>query len=383
VSNPEVVAFLEDNVPLSHDVEERLLGLGIGCRIFTSRDAFKQSIERGDRYDAVILDWFFEDPTSSIVARLVLEDLRRNRFLPLMIYTEQPDAVEAELPFLPPPFNRAPFFDKETTDPGKLAAELTSWYSASMSARISNVWRDARCQAFEQSLYELDALEGENLYRTLQHILVMDTGAIPDVDQALEFLERYVGRKVVSDPGLRDMLRHELQEALKLSITRKGEREAALIHAHRYIFPADTVARTGDIVEILNGEGQFLSVGVVSTPACDLASPKCFELRIILAEEREVKPGRESEWSLPAVRGRDARTFRSFVLNFHRTLFVRDVSLGTTGQERQGRRIAYEHDFVDAFDRKLRLRPMCRLDDPYRSDLLQRYSAHASRVGTP
>lgn len=383
MSNPEVVAFLEDNVPLSHEVEKRLLGFGISCRIFTSRDAFKQSIERGDRYDAVILDWFFEDPTSPIVARLVLEDLRTNRFVPVLIYTEQPDAVEAELPNLLPPFNRVVFFDKETTDPAKLAEELTRWYAASLGARLSAAWREARRRAFEQSLYELDALEGADFYRTLRRILVMDAGEIPDVDHALEFLERYVGRKILGNSSLREELRNELLEAQKLNIKVKGELETALVHAHRYLLPEDSIARTGDVVEVFNEKGNVLSVAVVLTPACDLAQQKCFELRLVLAEEREGNAQGYSEWELPAVRGKGQTAYRNFRLNFHKTFFVKDASIGNTNEERKGRLIAYDHTFVDHLGSRLSLKPICRLDDPYRSDLLQRYSAHASRVGIP
>jgi hypothetical protein len=136
------------------------------------------------------LDWYLDDPTSSTVARLVLADLREHCFLPVLIYTDQQDAAEAEVPHLPVPFNRCRFFDKDSTDPTALTDELRAWYEGSMSARLCTAWRNGRHRALEQGAYELDALEGEDFYRTLQHILVMDTGMTPDVDHALEFLER-------------------------------------------------------------------------------------------------------------------------------------------------------------------------------------------------
>ncbi|HEV2233702.1 MAG TPA: hypothetical protein VGV68_09910 [Terriglobia bacterium] len=381
MKEPEFVAILEDNVDFSHDLEERLLKSGIGVRAFKSRQDFKQSVGRGDHYDAIILDWYLDDQTSSVIAQLVLDDLRQHLFVPVVVYTEERGVAEGEIPKLLAPFNRIQVFDKGEIAPETLVAEVKKWYKQSMGATMSAVWRSVRQNALEKSLYELDALEGENFHRTLQHILVMDTGDTPDVDHALEFLERYVGRKVLFDATLRDELKKELGEARK-NLKTTGERELALIHAHRYILPTDSVARTGDVVKILDESDALVALAVVITPACDLDGRKCFELRLVLAEERSAASGVTSECLLPAIR-RDDGAFADFVLNFHSTMFLRDKSIGPTNKEREGRLISYQHSFEDTFGRKLGLRPICRLDDPYRSDLLQKYSSHASRVGIP
>ena len=382
MKQPEFVAIIEDDVALSRDLGERLGKSGIGVRAFNSRQDFKQSIGRGDRYDAIILDWYLDDQTSSVVARLVLDDLRAHLFVPVVVYTEERSVAQEEIPGLHTPFNHIQVFDKETIGPEALVGELINWHAQSMGAGISAVWRSIRHHALEKSLYELDELEGENFHRTLQHILVMDTGETPDVDHALEFLERYVERKVLSDATLRDELKSELVEARK-NLKAKGEREIALLHAHRYILPTDSVARTGDVVEVMNEARAAVRVAVVITPACDLDLRKCFKLRLLLADERAAPSDAESEWLLHAVRGANESKYRNFVLNFHDAMVLRDKSIGETNKERQGRFISYDHDFEDAFGRQLWLRPICRLDDPYRADLLQKYASHASRVGIP
>jgi hypothetical protein len=212
----------------------------------------------------------------------------------------------------------------------------------------------------------------------------MDAGQAHDVDHALEFLERYVGRKLFSNPALRAALSEELKEAQGQNMKAEGDKETALVHAHRYAFPADGVARTGDIVEVLSSpEGKLLMIAAVLTPACDLDTAKCVELRLVVAEERAGDAKGYSEALLPAVRGPSDTVYRHFIVQFHRTFFAKDVSVGQTPQARGGKVIHYDHDFEDALGHKLRLRPVCRLDDPYRADLLQKYASHASRVGIP
>jgi hypothetical protein len=55
----------------------------------------------------------------------------------------------------------------------------------------------------------------------------------------------------------------------------------------------------------------------------------------------------------------------------------------TKEREVRQRLITYEDKFQDRFGAEIKLRSMCRLDDPYRSDLLQKFSSHASRIAIP
>jgi hypothetical protein len=381
--NPNLVAIVEDNVELARELKDKLAEANIIGRIFSSRVPFANSLEHGDPYDLVILDWFFEDSASPVVAKLVLEDLRKYRFAPVAFYTEQPEVLEGELGSLQPPFNRAPFFGKDKTDPHALIAEVTEQYEQSMSARLSSVWRSARQAGFEESLYELDALEGEDLQRTMQNILVTDAGEIADIDTALDFLERYVGRKVLADRNFKGAMLSELEAARRSNIAVKGDQEQALTHAHRYIMSTDSVARSGDIVELLDEDGEPVLTGVVLTPSCDLVQSKSWELRIVLADESKESPRQECEWYLNAFKREQGSPYKRMTLNFHRTLFLSDISIGATKAKRAGKLIRYDHEFVDVFGRKVGLRPICRLDDPYRSDLFQKFSSHASRLGIP
>src|SRR5437763_15374919 len=97
----EVIAILDDDEELLRDIERQLTDFGLFPRTFTSRGEFKKSIERGDHYDALILDWFLEDTESPTMAKLVLNDLKQNAFVPVLIYTDQRYVAEAELPQLP------------------------------------------------------------------------------------------------------------------------------------------------------------------------------------------------------------------------------------------------------------------------------------------
>lgn len=385
----EVVALIDDNEDELQKWREQFERAGIRACTFTERDTFMRSLMHGDAYDAIVLDWYFEDDSSSVIAQLILnEDIRSNRYVPVFIYTNESDIAEAEKEKLPPPFNRVVVLSKGDIDAAALAAEVKDWYTSSLGARIAQRWRNARSKAFENSLYELEALEGESLQRSLQHVLNLDSGPAPDVKHALDFLERFVARKVLMDATLRETLCAELEYARRQPGFRlAGNREKALINAHRYIpLPDDNdLVETGDFVEIVPESADKDSRrAVVITPACDLENRKCIELRLVLAEATELERERnESEIILAAVRADSDNVFRNYLLNFHRTLFLIDRDFHDNPLKRNGRAIAYSHGFVDSFGQQFRLKPICRLDDPYRADLLQKFSGHAARIGIP
>jgi hypothetical protein len=381
MNTPESVAILEDNAQMGGEIKEQLIAKGMHAELFLTRNDFRQSIGRGALYDLIVLDWYFEDPTNSVQAQLVLlQDLPKYRYLPVVVYTEEPDAAAAEIEGLSRPANRTPCFPKSEVTPEALAERVFKWYEASFSARLSAVWRRVRSVAFEQSLYELDALESTEFQRTLQRLLLVEAEETFDVDHALEFLERYVSRKVVGNSELRETLNAELaREQLPTPQTKQEKqaarlREPALVNAHAYILCADRIARTGDVVKVTFPTGSLIAV--VLTPICDLASVKCAELRLVEAEELDREAARDAEWQLPPFKN-PTGVFITPVVNFHRTLFV-------TPTERQEKHlIRYDQRFRDRFGTEVTLECLCRLDDPYRSDLLQKYSSHASRVGVP
>lgn len=382
MNTPQFVAILEDNEGLGEEVQRQLAGKGMRAELFTTRQEFRGGIARGDLFDLVVLDWFFEDPNTSVQAQLVLlNDLPNYRYVPVVVYTEEPDAAKAEIEGLRRPANRTPCFAKGEVTPEALAERVLKWYEASFNARLSAAWRQARSSAFEKGLYELDALESIDFQRTLQHLLMIEAEGVFDVDHALEFLERFIARKVVSDAILRETVKSELEkEQLPMPKTKQEKsearrREPALVNAHSYFEAKDEVSRTGDVVEVVHPKSSLFAV--VLTPACDLENAKCAELRLIEAVELDREAERDSEWQMPPYQKAENGPYASPILNFHRTFFVSDTS------KQEGRLITYADKFVDRFGTEVTLRCICRLDDPYRSDLLQKYSSHASRVGVP
>src|SRR5580700_3581470 len=109
MNTPESVAILEDNAQMGGEIKEQLIAKGMHAELFLTRNDFRQSIGRGALYDLIVLDWYFEDPTNSVQAQLVLlQDLPKYRYLPVVVYTEEPDAAAAEIEGLSRPANRTP-----------------------------------------------------------------------------------------------------------------------------------------------------------------------------------------------------------------------------------------------------------------------------------
>jgi hypothetical protein len=383
----QVVALIDDNPDDMKQWRDQLARANITAIAFSEKDTFKQSIERGDHFDAVVLDWIFADDSSSIMARLVLEQcIRPHLFVPVLVYTQQKQQAQDEIRELKRPFDRIEVISKDDVGATELPQAFSSWY-ATTGAKLSEVWRDARRLAFEHALYELDALEGENLQATLQHLIVGGEEKQLDIDHALEFLERLVGRKVPQDQRLRTVLRTTLGEGqLDPEAARKINRSEQLINAHRYLplSPASNVVRTGDVVDVLDSQTQLrLMLAVIITPDCDLENRKCRELRLLIAQVEPPQEMATQWWELPAILRQGQ--YENYWLDFHHILCLADKAM-----ERDPRKnhlwksvLTYEPVYEDTFGKQLHLKLICRLDDPYRADLLQKFSSHAARIGIP
>lgn len=384
----EVIALIDDRESDLANWQDIFLQFGIEARTFSDKDVFARCLTRGDHFDAIILDWYLGSEDSSILSRTILEQtIRPNRFIPVLIYTGEQDIAKDEIQSLAPPFNKITVVSKDVSA-ADLAEQLKTWYSKTTSARLAEVWRNTRRQAFEQSLYDLEAIEGENLQRSLQHVLMLDSGEASDVEHAMDFLERFVARRVLSNTALRSTLRNELDAARKQQgFKLNGSGEMMLVNSHRYIpmHGDSNHIRTGDFVRIaLTTEPPQIRHAVVITPACDLENRKCVEVRLIMAEKTDLEKGRnDSEMVLNAVWSETDKSFHNYLLNFHRTLFIIDKEFQDNPQNRKGRAIAYSHAFTDILGQNYNLTPICRIDDPYRSDLLQKFSSHAARIGIP
>lgn len=386
----EIVALIDDKESDLADWQKYLSQAGIEARAFLEKDDFARCLARGDHFDAIVLDWYLDD-NSSLLAQLVLEQIiRPNRFVPVLVYTGESEIARDEIPQLKSPFNQIQVISKYDVDAARLAELLKGWYGTT-TARISEVWRNARRVAFEQALYRLSDLEGKNLQATLQHLLVLNGEMQLDIDQALEFLERYVGRDVMSNRELRGAVQAVLEEGrIAPEDARKIEPTLNLVNAHRYV-PVDDdekIVRTGDIVDVCDAQtGEILMAAVIVTPACDLDNRKCRELRLLIAYRDPIgeDTGGTQWWELNAVRRRGTKDFEHYRLNFHRTLCLTDKEMKPDKEKKQlwESVLSYERVYEDSFGKTIRLKPICRLDDPYRADLLQKFSSHAARIGIP
>jgi hypothetical protein len=391
---PEIVAMVDDHIDDLRDWCKEFEDAGIRTAIFDDRAAFEHSVERGDFYDAIILDWLFAGEDSSI-SRLILEgSIALNCFVPVFVYTENPEVADSELEDLrcQPgiPYNHIQVYAKAGVSPAELALSIKNWYATSTGTRVARAWRTARRKSFEQALYQLDTLEGENLRATLQHLIIAGEDSFPDVNHSIEFLERFVSRGVSADADFRMSIQKILDEgrldpayALKLG-------SMPLMNAHRYIqvAPGDTAVQTGDVIDLYEPDGTPLNIsGVVVTPACDLDQRKCRELRILLVQQNGPQPGTKPDqwWQLKGFLRPGSTTFENLWLNFHRAIILIDKAMQPSKEKKNlyERVLTYDKVYEDEFHKQVLLRPLCHLDDPYRSDLLQKYSSHAARIGVP
>jgi hypothetical protein len=235
-------------------------------------------------------------------------------------------------------------------------------------------------------MYTLAALDNEDILRALRLAGSEHRGGQQDLDHAVDVLQRIVSRQIGNHEGLRSTLRELLE-----TVPPAGKADPATVdpirNAHMYYAPGDDVARSGDLIQWRQG-GQVVR-GIVVTPACDLAQPKTECLRVILLQEASKEPGsRPADVFVLDSICQEGKGFFSLEGSFHRTMFLinKPVAAAIRSLPKVKDRtivMRYSHEYEGPDGSSTCCERMCRLDDPYRSDLIHRYVSHAGRIGTP
>jgi hypothetical protein len=240
--------------------------------------------------------------------------------------------------------------------------------------------------ATEEALYKLAEHSEDDLARGLKTLISLGESYEIDVEHAVDILLRLVGRAISTDESFIEAVQQTV-EKLEHPLTTKKTRdiESRIKKLHMYYYPGhnDNIVRAGDIVVITVEAGNQPKPikGVVLTPACDLARPRTAFLRLVLVNEKTTtdKSGAD-KWPLPFL-NEDGKLFE---VCFHEILVVKNQTLTDDAiPDQQKPVMLYTHTYQTLNGANIILKRECRLDEPYRADLLHTFASHASRIGLP
>lgn len=378
------VLFVDDNVEKMTEAIESLKAAGMEVIPMAGFSQFSEHLKKDEPFDVVVLDWLL-DGSSPVQAKGCLDLLREYRFVPVVIYTEHKDDFQGDESVSFPKSCVLPCGKNEVlgADLGKLVSD---WDKSFLAGRISQAWRKASRSSVERVLYDLASMDEGGVQSALTVMTKSEAGEAPDVDHALELLHRMGGRHVGGNPDLRALVEGVLRAAKDVAT---GGRERIWSH-HMYYVPGDKLVRAGDVVE-WGPDGMEKRLGLVLTPACDLSQCKTFFVRIIGLSTWDAQGG-DQFLRLPNVPlgpkklGDLCASFHDVTTIQNKSIYEKFMKMRAEGQKSMKLppiHMRYDHAYVDAMGRAIAWKPIARVDDPYRSDVFQKFSSHASRIGIP
>ncbi len=375
------ILFIDDQLQRFQGIISDFRGAGIDVVELDGAIQLEEFLEKGEPFDAVILDWSFDD--ASDMAQLCLTKIKEVRFVPVLVWTEEPESFDNDLPDITFPHSCLQRVSKNDVTRDVMIGFVGDWFHRSTAINLSAPWRSSCARAVEQSLYKLAQLDEKDVTKALRVFIQAGGPSVDlDLDQAIEVLTRLLQRELLSDSQLSAYLKEKLSSTEEQQDA-DSKTPSKVLRLHMYYSPKDDFVRTGDIVTLQQADKKILAL--VATPACDLARPRTEYLRLIVVSD----PWRGSG-SLPGDRcglpflvdqGND---YQNREARFQEMISLKNVELARTSNPKDRTCVMrYSHEYESMGGQRAAISREIRVDDPYRSDLLQKFAAHASRVGVP
>ncbi len=362
---------------------------GIDIRFCATKDEAIELLDSGIHLDLVILDWFLEEE-NNLLSRLVLKHLQTIAFLPVFIwsnhitnYTESRERGEIAYPLIED-------IAKDDVTAELVQEKVSSWFENSLTAQISSLYRQQIWKGVEKIFFNLANIPNQDIASLLKFLV----GDGTSVDWSHDFILNLLHRHLIGEKDFCDRLRALLRSTE--SIEEQGnpaERRTVLNKVLYYTTEAQFV-RCGDMIRFQTGDEHF-QLGIVVTPACDLANQntrflELIELQALWDDGFNLKSktkktiaqyNHPSFYFFPSVALNDELTDLAAVL---KAKIVLEHQFPEANPKYPGtsKRMEYADTFVFK-SKEVKLEFVCRLDNPYKSDFLQKLHSHNSRVGTP
>lgn len=388
------VLIIEDNPESLAAIADCFEGDGVEVlRCFTKDQAFK-AIEGGSRFDAVILDWYFESPGAGdpdIISRLLLKKLNSSHFRPVFVYTANlADFTEARDLDGIFPRNMMKGVDKGSVTAQALKTEINQLLQSNLSLQLASAYREKISSNLERALFELNELPNADVATVLKRIV----GENENIDWSSDFILNMVHRYLLSDTGFITELKAILDRAAIVPAATTDADKRALVNKILYFTAASDYIRNGDIVTVVK-DGAVKLMGIVTTPDCDLDHNNTRFIEVV--ELRDIDDG---ELALSAGAKRTIKDFGHPSFHYFPSLrcdgalkdFVAILKSKKILQEASGaadvkypsasKRLLYSQEYVyNSVQVKLQL--LCGKANPYKSEFFQKLNVNNTRVGIP
>lgn len=376
----ERVLLIDDQIDIyTEKLKSDFLTNNIDLRFCTDADSAIELLDSQIKINAIVLDWFLEEDSSEL-SQLFLVYLDGSFFIPVFIWSEHMQSFNAlkdrgEIKYPPNLIKELP---KEDFGPHVLRSEIENWYSNSLTAQLSIIYRDNIHDYLEKILFKLADLPTGDIASILKIII----GSKENIDWSIDLILNLLHRELISDLKYVGKI-HELLTTAEDKIQKTElDKRREVINALMYFKSGSQRLRCGDIIQ-LEGGGANNRYGIVVSPDCDLEWEKTrfVELvEIIKISSFPSKPQGPAYVLLPAILMNHEFTDFSAVL---KSKIIIEYKMDKASVDPKSDKKLEYTDIYIYNGKDINIELICCLDNPYKSDFLQKVHAHNSRIGIP
>lgn len=260
------ILLIEEDEALAEKLKIEFESNSINVFLCKDRTSAEIYINDSHQFDAVVLDWFFENPEDSTVSRLILKKLNKRHFRPVFIYTnnksdfEQTDPNEIDYPQ-----NLLSCHSKDTGFE-ELMKTIDDLLKNNITLQIADTYRKSIHRTLEEVLFELNIMHNVDIGKLLNKIY----GNGENIDWSNDVILNLLHRAMITDPQFIENISDLLKRNHPTKSTANSVESKRIANRLIYFHPKSNYVKNGDIISITNTTGRVVFFGIIVTPDCDL-----------------------------------------------------------------------------------------------------------------
>lgn len=383
------ILIIEDNEETLNDLKNEFEDSGIETICCSNFNSANKAIENNIPFDAVILDWYFTTEDNS-VSSAILKKLKEKSFAPVFVYTgnlyDFDNKSEEDLGY---PKNIISGTDKTLTAE-ELKNKIESLTNKNLTLKLARNYREKVHKNLEKVFFELNDSENSSLEKIFRIIF----GNGNNIDWNNDIILTLLQRHIISD----DDFTKNIKDILKnLSDSAQNDTQLSRRILNKIIYhqgKSDYI-RNGDIVKITDTGYKLINIGIVVTPDCDLEQSKTRFIELIeIADIEVINLKMDSNkkinikgcfnhgafYSFPCVNMENE--LKDMVAVFRKKIILEQSADAFNNYPDSFSRPLYSHNYI-LNNNEVRLKSLCSIVEPYKSEFFHKLHSSNSRVGIP
>ncbi len=371
-------------------IKEEFENSGVHYVLCSTKDCGIAMINTKILFDCIVLDWYLEDNNSSL-SKLVLSELKRNYFAPVLIYSNHAEDFRRELDGDAFDYPRNLIKEVDKNSFSDIKAKTEEWINENYTARLANIYLAKVYDSIHKTFLDLIDIPSGDIGMVLKKVVkVGDT-----IDWSNDFILGRLNQELINDNDFRDKLSELINQIGEVDATEIEKKK--IVQKILYSNNNSNCISNGDLVKIsISGVTTTHFYGIIINPECDLVQGNSRYLEVIKLKmigelglnNSEIstlkKNNHESYFYLPSL-DKDVSndTYLDMAAVFKSKHIV--LSSKTEGVTKYPR-VSSRLQFDDAFTHEGNISTIeyiSTLINPYKSEFFTKKNSHDSRVGIP